>query len=70
MTANVDPTLRPFQLSMSHFRNLCNTYRKMCDEDPGLFVYNYREELRQKKTMRSLRKSTSQPQQIEEEDQL
>ncbi|KAM6138413.1 dimethyladenosine transferase 1, mitochondrial isoform 2-T2 [Phoenicopterus ruber ruber] len=68
MTANVDPTLRPFQLSMSHFRNLCNTYRKMCDEDPSLFAYNYREELRKKK--RNLLKSTSQPKQTEEENQL
>ncbi|XP_068007652.1 dimethyladenosine transferase 1, mitochondrial isoform X2 [Melanerpes formicivorus] len=70
MTANVDPTLRPYQLSMSQFRNLCNTYRKMCDEDPSLFVYNYREELRQRKKMRSLRKSTSQPEEPEEENQL
>ena len=70
MTANVDPTLRPFQLSMSHFRNLCNTYRKMCDEDPSLFAYNYREDLRQRKTMRNLLKSTSEPKQTEEENQL
>ncbi|KGL75462.1 hypothetical protein N309_06845, partial [Tinamus guttatus] len=49
MAADVDPTLRPVQLSMSHFSNLCNGYRKMCDEDPNLFAYNYREELRQKK---------------------
>ncbi|XP_027743276.1 dimethyladenosine transferase 1, mitochondrial-like [Empidonax traillii] len=70
MTANVDPTLRPFQLSMSQFRNLCNTYRKMCDEDPTLFAFNYREELKQKKKTRNLLKSTSQPEQTEEEDQL
>ncbi|KAM6271474.1 dimethyladenosine transferase 1, mitochondrial isoform 4-T7 [Spheniscus humboldti] len=70
MTADVDPTLRPFQLSMSHFRNLCNTYRKMCDEDPSLFAYSYREELRQRKKTRNLLKSTSQPKQTEEENQL
>ncbi|NWU33383.1 TFB1M transferase, partial [Hylia prasina] len=70
MTANVDPTLRPFQLSMSQFRNLCNAYRKMCDEDPSLFVFNYREELRQKKMTRSLLESTGQPEQTEEENQL
>ncbi|KAM6086206.1 dimethyladenosine transferase 1, mitochondrial isoform 2-T4 [Theristicus caerulescens] len=70
MTANVDPTLRPFQLSMSQFRNLCNTYRKMCDEDPSLFPYNYREELRQKKKMRNSLKPTGQPEQAEEENQL
>ncbi|NXT61248.1 TFB1M transferase, partial [Chaetops frenatus] len=70
MTANVDPTLRPFQLSMSQFRNLCNAYREMCDEDPSLFVYNYREELRQKKTTRSLLGNTGQPEQTEEGKQL
>ncbi|NXP75639.1 TFB1M transferase, partial [Ramphastos sulfuratus] len=69
MTANVDPTLRPYQLSMSQFRNLCDTYRKMCDEDPNLFVYNYREELRQKKMRNSL-KSTSKPEEPEEENQV
>ncbi|KAM6433920.1 dimethyladenosine transferase 1, mitochondrial [Rhynochetos jubatus] len=70
MTANVDPTLRPFQLTMSHFRNLCNTYRKMCDEDPSLFVYNYREQLRQKKQLKNLLKSTRHPKQTEEENEL
>ncbi|XP_033368630.1 dimethyladenosine transferase 1, mitochondrial isoform X2 [Parus major] len=69
MRADVDPTLRPFQLSMSQFRNLCNEYRKMCDEDPSLFVFNYREELRQKKTRRLLG-STGQSEQTEEENQL
>ncbi|NWI15566.1 TFB1M transferase, partial [Crypturellus soui] len=66
MAADVDPTLRPVQLSMSHFRNLCNVYRKMCDEDPSLFAYNYREELRQKKR---LPKNTSYSEQIEEEEE-
>uniref|UniRef100_A0A8B9EG73 rRNA adenine N(6)-methyltransferase n=1 Tax=Anser cygnoides TaxID=8845 RepID=A0A8B9EG73_ANSCY len=67
MAADVDPTLRPFQLSMSHFRNLCNTYRKMCEEDPSLFAYNYREELKQKKRQH-LPKNTSQTEQTEEEN--
>lgn len=67
MAADVDPTLRPFQLSMSHFRNLCNTYRKMCEEDPSLFAYNYREELKQKKRQH-LPKSISQTEQTEEEN--
>ncbi|NWU88750.1 TFB1M transferase, partial [Upupa epops] len=70
MTANVDPTLRPFQLTMSQFRNLCNTYRKMCDEDPSLFVYNYREELRQKKAKRNSLKSDHKPEETDEENQL
>ncbi|ETE66021.1 Dimethyladenosine transferase 1, mitochondrial, partial [Ophiophagus hannah] len=49
MEADVDPTLYPPQLSLFQFKNLCNVYRKMCDEDPDLFAYNYREELKKKK---------------------
>ncbi|XP_030172512.1 dimethyladenosine transferase 1, mitochondrial isoform X2 [Lynx canadensis] len=48
--ADVDPTLRPSQLSVSHFKSLCDVYRKMCDEDPHLFTYNFREELKQNKS--------------------
>ncbi|XP_069344975.1 dimethyladenosine transferase 1, mitochondrial [Eulemur rufifrons] len=48
--ADVDPTLRPSHLSMSHFKSLCDVYRKMCDEDPHLFAYNFREELKQNKS--------------------
>ncbi|XP_037676166.1 dimethyladenosine transferase 1, mitochondrial isoform X2 [Choloepus didactylus] len=47
--ADVDPTLRPYQLSVSHFKSLCDVYRKMCEEDPLLFAYNFREELRHSK---------------------
>ncbi|MBV95573.1 Mitochondrial dimethyladenosine transferase 1, partial [Eschrichtius robustus] len=50
--ADVDPTLRPTQLSVSHFKSLCDVYRKMCDEDPHLFAYNFREELKQKSEKR------------------
>ncbi|KAJ1154820.1 hypothetical protein NDU88_007563 [Pleurodeles waltl] len=53
MLADVDPTLRPKQLSMLQFKNLCNVYREMCDEDPDLFRYNFREELRQKRRGKS-----------------
>ncbi|KAM4772728.1 dimethyladenosine transferase 1, mitochondrial [Rhinophrynus dorsalis] len=49
MLANVDPTLRPSDLSIKDFRNLCNIYRELCDQDPTLFAYNFREELRLKK---------------------
>ncbi|XP_055123827.1 dimethyladenosine transferase 1, mitochondrial isoform X1 [Symphalangus syndactylus] len=48
--ADVDPTLRPSQLSISHFKSLCDVYRKMCDEDPQLFAYNFREELKRRKS--------------------
>ncbi|NP_001079850.1 dimethyladenosine transferase 1, mitochondrial [Xenopus laevis] len=47
--ADVDPTLRPTELTMTHFKKLCNVYREMCDQNPHLFSYNYREELRMKK---------------------
>ncbi|XP_077145177.1 dimethyladenosine transferase 1, mitochondrial isoform X2 [Ranitomeya variabilis] len=49
MFADVEPTLRPTELSMKHFQGLCNAYRELCDRDPDLFTYNFREELRQKK---------------------
>ncbi|XP_042329268.1 dimethyladenosine transferase 1, mitochondrial isoform X1 [Sceloporus undulatus] len=58
MLADVDPTLRPTQLSMYHFKNLCDVYRKMCDEDPDLFVYNYRHELREKRLKKANFKRT------------
>lgn len=48
--ADVDPTLRPRQLSVSHFQSLCDAYRQMCDEDPRLFAYNFREELKKSKS--------------------
>lgn len=48
--ADVDPTLRPSQLSVSHFKSLCDVYRQMCDEDPRLFAYNFREELKKNKS--------------------
>lgn len=54
--ADIDPTLRPRQLSISHFKSLCEVYRKMCDEDPQLFAYNFREELKQKKKQKERKK--------------
>ncbi|XP_075410462.1 dimethyladenosine transferase 1, mitochondrial isoform X2 [Tenrec ecaudatus] len=50
--ADVEPTLRPWQLSLAHFRSLCDVYRGMCDGDPQLFAYNFREELKQSKSRR------------------
>lgn len=50
MLADVDPTLTPTRLSMFHFKSLCDVYRKMCDEDPDLLAYNYRDELRVRNT--------------------
>uniref|UniRef100_A0A8D0LAM0 rRNA adenine N(6)-methyltransferase n=1 Tax=Sphenodon punctatus TaxID=8508 RepID=A0A8D0LAM0_SPHPU len=64
MTADVDPTLCPAQLSIFNFKNLCDVYRKMCDEDPNLFAYNFREELREKKLNRK------KPSHCDEDNQL
>ncbi|XP_055495959.1 LOW QUALITY PROTEIN: dimethyladenosine transferase 1, mitochondrial-like [Leucoraja erinacea] len=50
--ADVDPTLCPTQLSIPHFRNLCDAYSLLCKEDANLFTYNYREELGHKRLYR------------------
>lgn len=41
--ADVDPTLRPFQLSMKEFGRLCYTYKAILDQHPALEKYNYRD---------------------------
>ncbi|KAM9316729.1 dimethyladenosine transferase 1, mitochondrial [Gastrophryne carolinensis] len=47
--ASVQPTVRPSELSIKHFRDLCNAYRELCDQDPELFAFNFREELHKKR---------------------
>ncbi|XP_043552075.1 dimethyladenosine transferase 1, mitochondrial isoform X1 [Chiloscyllium plagiosum] len=47
--ADVDPTLRPGELSIPQFRALCDAYNQLCSENQNLFTYDFREELRQKK---------------------
>ncbi|XP_036448591.1 dimethyladenosine transferase 1, mitochondrial [Colossoma macropomum] len=47
-SADVDPTLRPAQLSMAHFRALADAYGRLCRENRELIGYDFREELRQK----------------------
>ncbi|XP_043919379.1 dimethyladenosine transferase 1, mitochondrial isoform X2 [Protopterus annectens] len=48
-SADVNPTLRPTELSIIQFKNLCDAYRTLCDENPELFNYDFREELRMKR---------------------
>ena len=48
-TADVDPTLRPTELTLDHFRALANAYAGLCSRDPGLIAYEFREELRLKR---------------------
>lgn len=47
--AEVDPTLRPTDLSIGQFRDLADAYSRMCRENPTLFGYDFRQELRQKR---------------------
>ncbi|XP_060736522.1 dimethyladenosine transferase 1, mitochondrial isoform X2 [Tachysurus vachellii] len=47
--ADVDPTLRPADISVGQFRALTDAYGKLCRENTDLFSYEFREELRQKR---------------------
>ncbi|CAL8271872.1 unnamed protein product [Merluccius merluccius] len=44
--ADVDPTLRPTELTLAQFRALADAYAGLCTRDPSLFSYEFREELR------------------------
>ncbi|XP_020356556.1 dimethyladenosine transferase 1, mitochondrial [Oncorhynchus kisutch] len=46
--ADVDPTLRPTELSIPDFRALADAYSHLCSENQGLLTYDFREELRLK----------------------
>lgn len=44
--ADVDPTLRPAELTIPQFRALADAYAHLCSHEPSLLSYNFREELR------------------------
>ncbi|KAM3871320.1 dimethyladenosine transferase 1, mitochondrial [Diretmus argenteus] len=46
--ADVDPTLRPTELTIPHVRAIANAYAHLCTQEPGLLTYEFREELRLK----------------------
>lgn len=46
--ADVDPTLRPTQLTIPQFRALADAYAHLCTQEPSLLGYEFREELRLK----------------------
>lgn len=46
--ADVDPTLRPAELTLPQFRGLADAYAHLCSAEPGLLAYDFREELRLK----------------------
>uniref|UniRef100_A0AAY4CIY8 rRNA adenine N(6)-methyltransferase n=1 Tax=Denticeps clupeoides TaxID=299321 RepID=A0AAY4CIY8_9TELE len=54
--ADVDPTLRPAELTIPHFRALADAYSQLCAENQGLIAYDFREELKEKRRGRSGRK--------------
>lgn len=41
--ADVDPTLRPFQISMCEFNRLCHSYAAILEQQPSLAKFNARE---------------------------
>lgn len=47
-SADVDPTLRPTEISISEFRALADAYSQLCKENQGLVDYDFREELKLK----------------------
>ncbi|XP_022606181.1 dimethyladenosine transferase 1, mitochondrial [Seriola dumerili] len=67
--ADVDPTLRPTELTIPQIRALVNAYAHLCAYEPSLLSYEYREELRMKHLERQgktpmdthMEKSTSTP---------
>uniref|UniRef100_UPI0037E8C396 dimethyladenosine transferase 1, mitochondrial n=1 Tax=Semicossyphus pulcher TaxID=241346 RepID=UPI0037E8C396 len=46
--ADVDPTLRPTELTIPQFRALADAYAHLCTHEPSLISYEFREELRLK----------------------
>ncbi|XP_071354219.1 dimethyladenosine transferase 1, mitochondrial [Trachinotus anak] len=46
--ADVDPTLRPTELTIPQIRDLVNAYAHICSIEPSLLSYEFREELRMK----------------------
>ncbi|XP_047201643.1 dimethyladenosine transferase 1, mitochondrial [Girardinichthys multiradiatus] len=55
--ADVDPVLRPTELTIHHIRALTDAYAHLCTNDPSLFTYDFREELR----LRHLRRNQHTP---------
>ncbi|XP_026155436.1 dimethyladenosine transferase 1, mitochondrial [Mastacembelus armatus] len=52
--ADVDPTLRPTELTIPHIRALADAYAHLCSQEPSLLSYEFREELRMKRLTRQI----------------
>ncbi|TNN83042.1 Dimethyladenosine transferase 1, mitochondrial [Liparis tanakae] len=64
--ADVDPVLRPTELTIPQFRALADAYAQLCAHEPSLLSYEFREELRLKRLSRIRNKTkgtTPSPQQ-------
>ncbi|KAM4541909.1 dimethyladenosine transferase 1, mitochondrial [Odontesthes bonariensis] len=55
--ADVDPILRPTELTIPHVRALADAYAHLCMHEPGLLTYEFREELRLKHLNRNKNKA-------------
>lgn len=55
--ADVEPTLRPTELTIPQFRALADAYAQLCSREPQLLSYEFREELR----LRNLAKMRNTP---------
>ena len=55
--ADVDPILRPTELTIPHVRALADAYAHLCMHEPGLLTYEFREELRLKHLNRNKTKA-------------
>jgi len=42
--AAIEPSTRPFQLTVSEFGRICEAYMSICKEKPDYMKYNYREQ--------------------------
>lgn len=40
--AEVNPTIRPFEITIEEFKRLCFAYKVICDQDPKLYEFNHR----------------------------
>lgn len=47
-SADVDPSLRPSELTIAQIRALADGYAQLCTREPGLHSYEFREELKLK----------------------
>lgn len=57
--ADVDPILRPTELTIPQFRALADAYARLCAHEPALLTYEFREELRLKHVARKSNAASS-----------